>query len=641
MSYTITDIAKGWGLLVIMAVAMVNPSISLAVVNPTGKTHSQESLVLCNNGVIEANFVGLCATGWAEGEIVEGGDNPASAQFYVRTDGGTYAQCDGLTNAPYTGGSSNCAVKHLFELLDPEAGAVRISGGDIVNIADGSYEMGMHGDYTSGDCNSAFNYNCYMPSIPGGIAGKPTKIRGGTSDACTSSASVELWGSGRATNIVSITNSDYVELSCLTITDHSSCITASGYPDSGLVCDRSAPYNKPFADNGLRITNANNITLRDLDIKGLSKGVFAGGLGGVTTIERVNLFANHFVGWDGDIGAGSSNTGTLNFVDSNIMFSGCGDIYDPGQPGHGDPHACAKQDVGGYGDGLGTVATAGDWVFDNTNFLYNNSDGIDLLYKTLGGSITVKNSRFEGNGGNQIKTSGDADIYNNLIIGNCAWNSRQAASLGANGENCRALGTAIVTQYTHTDSTVNVLNNTIISEGDCALSAGDRTGVGASAQSLNYVNNIIYGRVDYLQNFENSCNLYEEATWPNKQIHNNIVHKPKSFGTPCTTFQGNIPSGEFGSVCTDAGTSPYYDNTDYTVVSNPRIQEVDMGIVHSAYDIATILSELNNPILINSGSPAANVGYEGTVGGLAIPTTDINGNPRTGQTDIGALESGY
>ncbi|MEY8201133.1 MAG: hypothetical protein RPS47_17990 [Colwellia sp.] len=569
-----------------------------------------------------------------------------AAELFVRPDGGTWQQCNGTVNAPYHDSVEGkaCAVKHLFELLDPQEQEVRILGGDIVNIlnnSDGSaaeYAMGGHGDYINGRCSPAWAYSCTAPSLPSGTALNPTILRGGGTDVC--SVKPILWGTARAKAILTIDNTEHVKVSCLTITDKSSCIGASGYPDKSMICDRSSPYDKPFADTGILIKDASEVVLQDINIQGLSKGIHAGRLHNIS-LERVNIFANFSVGWDGDIGylgeGESANTGTIEFKDSSINFNGCGLIYSPGQSNHNTPHACAKQDLGGYGDGLGTSATGGDWIFDNVKVMHNNSDGIDLLYHSLGGKITIKNSHIEGNAGNQIKVAGNADIINSIIIANCGWNSRQEGALGLNGENCRALGTAFSLSYTHTDTKIKLINNTVVSEGDCLVGSGNRTGVEASNQSLYIINNAFYALNDYLQDFENSCMYYTEHPFPYTQIHNNLIHKPKGYGDPCNQFQANMPTGANPGVCTTSS-GPYYDNDDLSIISNPHFPEINTGVRYSSYDQATLDLESNKPYPQDIASPLVSAGYSGDIDGVSTPTTDYYGMNRGTSPDIGAIE---
>lgn len=571
-------------------------------------------------------------------------------EFFVRPDGGTLEQCSGLVNQAYSAAITNkaCAVNHPFELLDPQHNTLHISGGDIINIlnnADGSraeYEMGRHSIYIAGNCDANWNYSCVMPEIPGGSTSNPTIIRGeGWDQGCQSAP--QLWGSGRATAIFSINNASHIQLSCLEITDHSSCVGASGYPDTSLRCNRDKPYDKPFADKGLFIRDADDIQLTDLTIAGLGKGIHAGRLGNVNLL-RVHLFANYGVGWEGDLADGktSSNTGTVTFKDSAITFNGCGLIYHPGYADHGKPHACARQDLGGYGDGLGTGATGGNWIFDHVQVMYNNSDGIDLLYHSLGGKVTVKNSHIEGNAGNQLKISGNSEIVNNIIVGNCGWNSRQDAALGGNGENCRAGGTALVLSWADVNDSVNVLNNSVVSEGDCLLQGGPRTAVGPSNQTLRVVNNVFYALPDYLQDFENSCMYYAETgkDYPLKEIHNNVIHQVKNFAQPCTTFLQNKPVGDNANdgVCSARSSGPFFDNADYSLSSNPHFSDLKLGIKHSQYDLKTLERESNKLSIRDVSSPLHNAAYTGPVGDSSLPGTDYYGKPRDSLPDIGAVE---
>jgi hypothetical protein len=568
------------------------------------------------------------------------------AELFVRPDGGTWEQCNGESNTAYSPSvaEKKCAVKHIFELLEPQSQTVRITGGDTINIlnnADGAvaeYELGRHDDYINGKCNESWAYDCYMPPVPSGTEENPTRIRGeGWDTGCLTPPS--LWGSGRAKYAIRLDGSNNVELSCLEITDHSSCVGAAGFPDTSLRCDRSSPYNKPFADTGLFIADADNVSLNDLTIKGLSTGISAGRLGDVT-LTRVHLFANHTAGWNGDISGDDNNTGTIIFDKSAITFSGCALIYAPGTSDHNQPHGCVRQDIGGYGDGLGTGKTGGDWIFQDTKIMYNSSDGLDLLYHELGGKVTVKNSRIEGNGGNQVKVSGNTEIVNNIIISNCGWNSDQEAKLGAEGENCRAFGTALSISWAGPDDAIVLLNNTIVSEGDCILASSDRTKIGQHNQSLYAVNNIFYAAPDYLQSSENSCMYYTVSDFPNRQLHNNIIHQVKAFNKPCENFKANKPDGDNANdgECTSRLRGSYFDNTDYSVPSNPHLSDINLGIQHTAYNLKTIEAESNRATLKDTDSPVYNAGYKASVGGVTIPTTDFYGNPRGSLPDIGAVE---
>ncbi|OQY24060.1 MAG: hypothetical protein B6I34_04010, partial [Anaerolineaceae bacterium 4572_32.1] len=331
--------------------------------------------------------------------------------WYVRPDGGSPAQCTGQTNAPYpdSGTAQDCAWDHPFRALPPD-GTARIDGGDTLIIAEGSYKMGY--DAPGDDnCESDYAWDCHMPPIPSGPdPAHPTRILGqGWDSGCANPP--QLWGSERPWYILNLSNSSNVEIACLEITDHSSCVKDH---TGGLACRRDeAPYGDWAAD-GIYAQDSANVTLRDLNIHGLAvAGIRAGRLAD-WTVEDVRIAGNGWVGWEGDIDGSDSNTGTLTFRHWTVEWNGCGETY----PG-GEPAGCWDENVGGYGDGVGTGATGGDWIIEDSAFLHNTSDGLDLLYHSEGGRISLNRVRAEGNAGNQVKITGQAAITNSVLVGNC------------------------------------------------------------------------------------------------------------------------------------------------------------------------------------------------------------------------------
>lgn len=85
------------------------------------------------------------------------------------------------------------------------------------------------------------------------------------------------------------------------------------------------------------------------------------------------------------------------------------------------PPACWAQSAGGYGDGVGTGATRGHWIIEESKFLNNTSDGLDLLYAKPGSSIEIRRTLARGNAGNQIKTAGPVLVENSVIVGSCGF----------------------------------------------------------------------------------------------------------------------------------------------------------------------------------------------------------------------------
>ncbi|HXD51018.1 MAG TPA: hypothetical protein VN689_03950, partial [Burkholderiales bacterium] len=151
----------------------------------------------------------------------------SAATYYVRTDGGTTSQCNGLNNAPYPGSGSaqNCAWHHPFDALPPQGDgakpAIALHGGDTLMVGPGSYEMGLNapGAKAYPACNQNWSWDCYMANIPSGTAAAPTRILGiGWDQGCR--APPQLWGSEHSAQVISMLGSSNVVLACLEITDH-------------------------------------------------------------------------------------------------------------------------------------------------------------------------------------------------------------------------------------------------------------------------------------------------------------------------------------------------------------------------------------------------------------------------------------
>lgn len=301
-------------------------------------------------------------------------------------------------------------------------------------------------------------------------------------------------------------------------------------------------------------------------------------------VENVRIAGNGWVGWDGDITGDDANSGTLHFKRWTVEWNGCGETYPGGQP-----TGCWAQSAGGYGDGVGTGATGGHWIVEDSTFQYNTSDGLDLLYARLpDSSIEIRRTIARGNAGNQIKTAGPTLIENSILGGNCGWFDGQSFTF--NVDNCRALGNALSLTLRPSNQ-VTVTNSTFTSEGDCLVVAGC-DGVCNGTEKVRLRNNVFQGQTDFLQPFENTCLMYEE-TFPQDPFDN-----------------------------------------DYAVIANVKhdvcpgahsICGVPVGIVNSSIDAfdAHLLAT----------SPAINAG---TVSGS--PSRDFDDYARDAQPDIGAYE---
>ncbi len=309
------------------------------------------------------------------------------ATYYVRPDGGSAAQCNGLVNAPHTGASRDCAWDHPFRALPP-AGPPRIAGGDTLVIGSGSYMIGYgapEADRKDDSCSQDNPWDCTMLPVPSGPdPGHPTRILGsGWDRGCPQPPA--LWGTERVARILDLAGTENAEIACLEITDHAGC---AEHHAGGLACHRDAfPYGS-WAPVGVYAADSSDVLLCDLDIHGLaSTGVHAGRLTD-WTLENVRIAGNGWAGWDGDLWEGSSsNTGTLRFRNWTVEWNGCVETW-PEQA----PAGCWAQTAGGYGDGVGTAATGGVWIIEDSSFLHNTSDGLDLLYHTEGGSVSLGRS---------------------------------------------------------------------------------------------------------------------------------------------------------------------------------------------------------------------------------------------------------
>ena len=487
-----------------------------------------------------------------------GGGGSTSATYYVRVDGGSASQCTGLSNSAYpgTGLAQPCAWHHPFDALPPQgdggAPPLALHGGDTLMIEPGSYEMGLNAPNakTYPACNQNWSWDCYMASIPSGTVSQPTRILGaGWDQGCT--APPQLWGSEHSAQVVTLDGSSNVVIGCLEITDHSSCIESHLQGNSPYACNRSTPPFGPWASRGIFARDSANVSLQDLNIHGMAnRGILAGRLSN-WSVSRVQIIANGWAGWDGDLGesAGSSNSGQMLFQTVEIGWSGCGETYPDRQI-----FGCWGQVEGGYGDGLGTNKTSGNWIFQNSYFHDNTQDGLDLLYADTSATIKVQQSRAEGNAGNQMKLAGSPTVENSVIVGNCSsfegvgyMSGDNSGGASTAGDLCRAMGNALVLSV-QPGLKANVLFNSITGEGDCLILAinGDGT------SSVTIQNNTLVGKPDWIKANQSpqpqSCLFYWDSgptTWPVTYSGNMVWQVKDNY---CPPGSGNICNVDPGIV---------------------------------------------------------------------------------------------
>ncbi|MCK9540354.1 choice-of-anchor Q domain-containing protein, partial [Dokdonella sp.] len=523
----------------------------------------------------------------------------AATTWYVRADGGTPAQCTGRSDAAYPGSGSNqaCAWKHPFDALPP-VGAARIAGGDTLMIGPGSYKMGYNPPATDGYypvCQGSSSFSCVAQAIPSGPSpSQPTRILGQGGPSCA--APPELWATQAAYSIFDLEGRSNIQIGCLELTDHAQCIRNSGGDAAGLKCKNdSYPPNQDWGWQGITAADSANVTLTDLDIHGFAMwGIRAARLTD-WTLQRVKINGNGWAGWEGDRNndgaGGSSNSGTIAFIDTEIAWNGCAEGY----PDPASNRRCWGQEQGGYGDGLGAGKTGGHWVFEGGHIHHNASDGLDLLYADGTGSVTVSGLRAEANAGNQVKASGPVTVENSVLVGNCA---ALAGSGLRNDELCRAMGNTLSLQPIN-DAQVNVRYNTITGQGDCLVVSH----LGSSNSRIHLANNALLGGVNWpAQQWgenKNTCLHYwvppyggePDAGEPQLAYTNNLIWKVKNDVCPgggnlCqiapqitdANFATFNPLPSEGSPLIDAGAPPHVA-IDYHGTPRPQGNGYDIGAV--------------------------------------------------------------
>ncbi len=446
--------------------------------------------------------------------VVTRGD--AQTTYYVRQDGGSASQCSGTVNAPYPGAGAGqpCAWNHPFQALPP-GGSARITGGDTIIIATGSYRMGLNAPGAEA-CWPDGAYECTLLPIPSGSMGQPTRVLGaGWDTGCADPP--ELWGSERPWQILSLEGASHVEVACLEITDHSACIEDHCHgtdpcPGAASRCERDQPPYGDWAPVGLFASDSSEVVLRDINFHGLATGAILAGRLTDWTLERVRMVANGWYGWNGDIGGDSSNSGDLLFAEVEIGWNGCGETW----PG-GEPFGCWAQETGGYGDGLGTNSTLGRWVFEDCHVHDNTSDGLDLLYLDPGGTVEVRRLVATGNAGNPLKVSGSAIVENSFLMADCAAHAGFGLMLA--GDLCRAAGNALAIDL-HRGDQVTATNVTITGQGDCLIEVGcgdsyDSDPDCDGSESVTITNSVLIGATDFTQPNELSCLYwYDDSALP-------------------------------------------------------------------------------------------------------------------------------
>jgi PKD repeat protein len=432
-----------------------------------------------------------------------------AATYFVCVDGGPPDRCTGLANAPApSGGSSQaCAWDHPYRALPP-GGPARISGGDTLVVGPGSYMMGF-GAPGAEACSADGSWGCYAAAVPSGPdASHPTRVLGsGWDSGCASPP--ELWGTERSEMVLNLTGTSHAEVGCFAVTDHSGCVE---FHSGSIPCPREAPPYGPWAQRGIYAVDSSGVFLHHLNIHGLAAaGILAGRLRD-WRVEDVRIVGNGMVGWDGDVEGDDSNSGSLAFRRFRVEWNGCGETWPGGQP-----TGCWAQSAGGYGDGFGTGATAGTWLFEDSTFLRNTSDGLDLLYARTGSSITLRRVHSEGNAGDQVKTNGPVTIENTVAVSSCGGFEGQPYT--HNVDPCRAGGSALFLVLRE-GARAQVVNSTIAGEGDGLVTGEcDTTHSSCNGQERIFLRNNVYvGGTDFFDPGDVPSLIYQETFPQGNQV---------------------------------------------------------------------------------------------------------------------------
>jgi Ca2+-binding RTX toxin-like protein len=416
-----------------------------------------------------------------------------SITYYVRIDGGSPSECTGTADLPYpgTGSARPCAWDHPFRALPP-GGSPLLSGGDTLFVGAGEYEMGLGAPGAQG-CDEDDPWGCRLAPMPSGNGTwRPTRLIGKGGPACAQPP--QLWGSGGAHAVIDLSESSYVEIGCLEITDHSSCVEDH---TGGLACH--SEDRGPWAAIGLYAEDSRDVYLHDLSIHGLaSAGVAAGRLTD-WTVENVAISANGWVGWEGDIDGDDGNHGEIVLRRVTVTWNGCAETY-PGE----EPTGCWAQTAGGYGDGLGTGETGGTWIIEDSVFSFNTSDGLDLLYlQRSDGSLTIRGLTAEGNAGDAVKATGPTVIEDLTADAECGFFTGKPFTFDVDA--CRAGGSAVAftlrpgNEATLTDSDVS-------GEGDCLMIAECSEGGGCTgAERIHVSDSIFTGGPEFGSGGDTTC----------------------------------------------------------------------------------------------------------------------------------------
>lgn len=540
--------------------------------------------------------------------------------WYVRTDGGTNTECDGTHDAAQAGATDSgdagsvpdCSLNHPNWVFPPrnESSTTEAANGDTVVIASGSYRMGCQNSTNCRDadvnltqsayCNESAPYDCIMSDGSTSEAAVPSNITvvGCTASGCASSDDYpELWGAGRMTQIFKLSGTSGVTLKHLILTDHASCL----YSHDTLACG-SSDSSELSAKWGVVWSGASDATLTGVKIRGM----YAEGIKGVCidcVIDGDSEINFNYTGYD-TTGEAWTSTQSITFgTEANnsptnrwqIAWNGCADDGTGLLPAN---EGCISN---GGSDGYGGTATDGI-VNVNYGWVHHNAaDGLDFLYFDDGDvTMTIKNTLFSANGGNQLKFSGNASVYNNIFESWCGYfHSGNAYVNDGQFEYCRSGSDTIAMTFQANTDVVFDGNTINFNDGNDAFTINARNHTSTNCTSANSLT-----------------------------IRNLVA---KANGKATTLGGGTVGWMNVDSNCTSAVVTVTNSNI-YNYSTNPS----GTGNVFTDPLFSGVVTDGIYDAYLSSSSPGRDIATEST----SQPSTDYNDFDRGAAYDAGALEYG-
>lgn len=427
--------------------------------------------------------------------------DPGAYTWYIRQNGGTASQCNGLTNVDYSAGvAPDCALGHPNWLIVPagetqvqgEVEAIRASD-TIIFEAGSEYALswGTPNTTAGGSCDSSSPFDCSSEAL---LDDMTIKTEGcGDGEACLQPTRLYPADGKSVRWVFNVADSDGVTIQGFDIFDKSTCVVSGVYPPESCSSD--------FIWEAINGSGASNLTMQHVYIHGLAmRGVLLQLLDGTNYLKDSYFRALGHAGWDSDDAGDTDNlaTATTHIVRTKIDYIGCNENWQTGDIVNCWGQAPEAMPDGNYRTGYGDCIGLGDgpigtWYYTDSEFRFCTSDGPDHIHGDGSGYIEAKRILVEGNAGNAFKGGNDTWIENSILIGNCSY----LKGFGYTEQDldfCRASGNTLA-HFASGDRVMTLVNNTIVGTGDVLHEISSDDG-DAEDSTLAY-NNIWIGGHDW------------------------------------------------------------------------------------------------------------------------------------------------